>query len=619
MSLKLRITLFSALITLVVVALMGGLGALGHQQMRAQLIDAEQRSNAGLWARSVGQLTRDMERAVGALADEFDLRAALKQGDAVALAAYADRFIGLTRDLGHYDHLLIHDAAGRALFRSSSAPPLALDALVRKVATDRRALTDLVTPAGQAPVAVKVFPLMSRDTLIGVGVLAKGLASVAEAMAADSGQGVVIWGAQGEAVVAQLAAGVDAWRAREALDADARQAVLRSADAAFQISRMVVRDNAGEPVGQWLAVREATAELDAERRFLTIASAVLVLIVTLSVVGLYALMQHYLAPLVRAARVAEAIAGGTLSVEVSHGGVAEVATLEAAMAQMVAGLRTLVADIGSVAEQVDAAAGRLDRGVQDGHADLLTQHGECRDMTEAVDEITAAIGQIVDSTGSARDAATQIEVSSERGREAIAENLAAVGALSENLADATAASRAVHGLTAQVSEVLGEIGAIAEQTNLLALNAAIEAARAGEQGRGFAVVADEVRKLAGRTQHSTAVIDDILRRLAHDVGGAVSRLDAVGESMTHTQHQTGALNERFCDIAARIADVVALNQAVAEAVHSQEGVTETIAVRMRGFQGRSERAVAHSAQLGETSGALRALAESLKACTARFM
>ncbi|KAA3654275.1 MAG: methyl-accepting chemotaxis protein [Proteobacteria bacterium] len=560
-----------------------------------------------------------MDGTVAALESEFDLRAALKQGDAGALADYAERFIGLTRDGGGYDHLSIHAPGGQALYRSTSAPPLAIDALVAAAARQKQVLTDLVATAGASPWAVKAFPLTSRDRLIGVAVLVKGLAPMAAAMAEESAQGVVIRGTAQAAVSSGLPAGVDADRLWAAFSADARQTVWRTEGAAYQVNRLAVNNAAGEVIGHWLAVREATAALAEESRFLWWAGAALALIVGGGVAGLYALMQHYLAPLVRAAHVAEAIAGGTLSVEVSHGGVAEVATLEAAMAQMVAALRTLVADIGGVAEQVDAAAGRLDRGVQDGHADLLTQHGECREITEAVDEITAAIGQIVDSTSSANRAAAQIEVSSGHGREAIAENLAAVGALSENLADATAASRAVHGLTAQVSEVLGEIGAIAEQTNLLALNAAIEAARAGEQGRGFAVVADEVRKLAGRTQHSTGVIDDILQRLAHDVGGAVARLDTVGESMTHTQSQTESLSHRFADIAARIADVVQQNQAVAEAVHSQEGITETIAERMRGFQGRSERAVAHSAQLGETSGALRALAESLKASTARFM
>ncbi|WP_186301583.1 methyl-accepting chemotaxis protein [Denitromonas halophila] len=617
MSLKLRITLFSALITVLVALLMGALGAVGHHQMGERLIDAEQRSNAGVWSRALGQLYRQMDGAVTALAGEFDLRSALKQGDAEALAGYAERFIALTGDGGGYDHLSIHAPDGRALYRSPSSPPLPIGDLVATAARQKDALADL-SVAGGAPWAVKVFPLTSRERLIGVAVLVKGLGPMAATMADGSEQGVVIWGEGGSALASALPAGVDAGRLQGAFAGEARQTVWRTANAAYRVNRLPVVNASGETIGHWLAVREATAALAEESRFLIVAGVALVLIVALSIAGLYTLMQHYLAPLVRAAGLAEAIAGGRLSVEVARGGVAEVATLEGAMAQMVGGLQALVADIGQVSAQVDAAAGQLDLGVRDGHVDLLAQHGECRDITEAVDEITCSIGQIVDSTRSANAAAVQIERLSARGREAIAENRDAVAVLSTTLAQATDASRAVHGLTAQVTEVLGEIGEIADQTNLLALNAAIEAARAGEQGRGFAVVADEVRKLAGRTRQSTEVVGGILQRLSKDVSGAVDRLDAVGEAMRHTQQQTEVLNARFSDIAEQIGGVAQLNQAVASAVHSQEGITETIAERMRGFQGRSERAVAHSSELSDTSRALRALAEALKATTARF-
>ncbi|MBT0961347.1 methyl-accepting chemotaxis protein [Denitromonas iodatirespirans] len=618
MSLKLRITLLSALITVMVALLMGALGAVGQQHMGERLIDAEQRSNAGVWARALGRLYRQMAPTVTALESEFDLRTALKQGDAVALAGYAERFIGLTGDGGGYDHLSIHAPDGRSLYRSQSAPPLEIDALVAAVARQNQELTDLVATPGGVPWAVKAFPLRSRDRLIGIAVLVKGLAPMAAAMAEESGQGIVIRGTAQTTLTSGLPDGIDADRLWASFSGDARQTVWRTGAAGYRVNRLPVSNAAGVVIGHWLAVCEATAALDEASRFLWRAGAALALIVGLGIAGLYALMQHYLAPLVRAAGVAEAIAGGQLSVTVARGGVAEVATLEHAMAQMVGALQALVADIGRVATQVDAAAGQLDRGVQSGHADLLAQHGECRDITEAVDEITAAIGQIVDCTRSANAAAVQIETSSERGREAIAENREAVAALSATLAHATDASRAVHALTAQVAGVLAEIGEIADQTNLLALNAAIEAARAGEQGRGFAVVADEVRKLAGRTRQSTEVVDGILRRLSQDVTGAVDRLDAVGEAMNHTQHQSEALNARFADIAAQIGGVVQLNQSVASAVHSQEGITETIAERMRGFQARSERAVSHSGALSDTSRALRALAESLKATTARF-
>jgi methyl-accepting chemotaxis protein len=239
-------------------------------------------------------------------------------------------------------------------------------------------------------------------------------------------------------------------------------------------------------------------------------------------------------------------------------------------------------------------------------------------VATAANEMSSSALQVAQSASGARDAAQQADVGARGSLGVVNETITSINLLAGDVQQVADAMHRLTQDTARIGNVLDVIKGIAEQTNLLALNAAIEAARAGEQGRGFAVVADEVRKLAGRTRQSTEVVDGILRQLAQDVGGAVGRLDEVGEAMNHTQQQTEALNARFSDIAAQIGGVVALNQAVAAAVHSQEGITETIAERMRGFQTRSERAVAHSGELSDTSRSLRALAEALKATTARF-
>ena len=286
MSLKLRITLLSALITVMVALLMGALGAVGQQQMSERLIDAEQRSNAGVWARALGRLYRQMDGTMTALESEFDLRAALKQGDVDALAGYAERFIGLTGDGGGYDHLSIHEPGGRALYRSASAPPLEIDALVAAAARQKQVLTDLVATPGAPPWAVKAFPLTSRDRLIGVAVLVKGLAPMAAAMAEESGQGIVIRGSAPAAVASGLPAGIDADRLWASFSDDTRQTVWRTEGAAYRVNRLAVSNAAGGVIGHWLAVREATAALAEESRFLWWAGAALALIVGLSVAGL---------------------------------------------------------------------------------------------------------------------------------------------------------------------------------------------------------------------------------------------------------------------------------------------------------------------------------------------
>jgi methyl-accepting chemotaxis protein len=183
---------------------------------------------------------------------------------------------------------------------------------------------------------------------------------------------------------------------------------------------------------------------------------------------------------------------------------------------------------------------------------------------------------------------------------------------------ATTSVRAMEQDAQRINAVLGVIGEIAGQTNLLALNAAIEAARAGEQGRGFAVVADEVRALAGRTQASTSEINEMLVRLQQGVSAAVAAMEKTKHSCQATVDKTSKVNEGLDGMADSVMRINDLSTQIATAAEEQSAVSEEVNRNMVAVRHIVEELVQGGAQSERSTEALAASNAKLIAVVRRF-
>lgn len=207
---------------------------------------------------------------------------------------------------------------------------------------------------------------------------------------------------------------------------------------------------------------------------------------------------------------------------------------------------------------------------------VTLQHQDTDSIATAMNEVVATVAEIANSAARAANEARAAQVASDEGTSLVKENIAAVNALSNRIQETSQSVNELEQQSLAIGNVLDIIGDIAEQTNLLALNAAIEAARAGEQGRGFAVVADEVRTLATRTQQSTEQIYNIINKLQQGSKSSVASMAQAIEDVDKNVEQSTKVGNALDKIHQAINSINEVNMQIADATDQQTTVTEEI-------------------------------------------
>jgi methyl-accepting chemotaxis protein len=239
-------------------------------------------------------------------------------------------------------------------------------------------------------------------------------------------------------------------------------------------------------------------------------------------------------------------------------------------------------------------------------------------VATAVNQVSYAVQDVAKNAEHAAGEVRQAEQQALQGQQNIEGSLRQIDQLSETIARAVQVIQDLAQESTQIGSVLEVIRSIAEQTNLLALNAAIEAARAGEQGRGFAVVADEVRMLAQRTQQSTAEIHSMIERLQGNSEAAVKVIDASSQASRLTVEQARQAGESLDQIAASLRNLTGLNASIASATLQQSHVVDDINQNVTQAASLAHENALAAEQFSEDSGHLGQLAERLNRLLGQF-
>ncbi len=281
-------------------------------------------------------------------------------------------------------------------------------------------------------------------------------------------------------------------------------------------------------------------------------------------------------------------------------------------------LQPLIAEVGRVTAEVETAARGMAAMAENNDQLISSEHAAVDQVTTAATEMSAAVHEVALNAQNASDAARAAETQSRQGASVVSSTIQSIRQLAGEVEGASQTIGALAEETASIGAVLEVIRGIAEQTNLLALNAAIEAARAGEQGRGFAVVADEVRALAARTQDSTKDIQARIERLQSGVGKAVQAMQTGSDKARDSVERASGVDQVLAETSVSVQRINDMAAQIATACEEQSCVTEEIARNITDIRDLSNEAATYSSQSMLASQKLSGLSKTLAELVGRF-
>ena len=585
-----------------------------HQQLVATAIQ-DQRL---LWKAMRYHYRSQLEEETRALTRSRDAVKALKKGDRAALEEAALPTFRRLQAAGKMDDLLIAGRDGNVMLHAGKGPASATQqAFLKRVVNERKLLDELATAGDGTPVLMLGFPLYSRGKPAGAAAYVVKLERLAGDLAEEGLFSTLLLSPDRRLVFSSEDESNLNLDTLPRLDEPAFRE-MEEGDSVWATTLLPLRDSAGRPVATLAAQQEVTEMARAIQR-----AGWLELLLGLGVLALMAAliswqMNRAFAPLKKAMQAVDDIARGDLSQNIRCQSYSEIATMLQGIEGMREQLRHIVESLlgytGALQREASEAS-RIAAETSEGASRQLT---ETQSVATAMNQMSATVMEVANSATAAAQAADRANERTTEGLSTTGEVRQSIETLAQKVSSGAEAIRRVEQESDAIGQILDVIRGIAEQTNLLALNAAIEAARAGEQGRGFAVVADEVRTLASRTQESTSEIQAMIERLQNGTQQAVGIMEEGREQAEQSVDRAQLAAQALESIAEAVREISQMNTQIATAAEQQSTVAEEINRSVHRISEVAEISTEGARQAADSNRRIAELADQLQALTARF-
>ncbi|ANS85116.1 Toxin coregulated pilus biosynthesis protein [Vibrio scophthalmi] len=350
-----------------------------------------------------------------------------------------------------------------------------------------------------------------------------------------------------------------------------------------------------------------------------VRSIFLCLVVVALAAGIgYHIAHSVRTPLTRILKTLEALSGGDMTqrIEIRYNN--EFSRVSGHINDLADNLHNILVRLNQASDDLTHTANTNQETLTGTQSQLNQQRQQTASVATAMNQMSHSVEEVAQSAQSSLEMVGQVELASEQGRQIMSTNITTINQLETRLNQSVDAVKELQNMSSQIGSILDVIRNIAEQTNLLALNAAIEAARAGEQGRGFAVVADEVRVLAQRTTESTSEIENMISALQSSSTSANSVIQSCMDDMTLSVDQASNANSAMEEIQSLILEISHMSAHISSAAVEQNQTAAEIAQSIEEINGIADSSYHAMAEIANTSSSLTQLANQQGELVHRF-